>query len=76
MNNPISDIIYCQNMTLVTLPNLQSDSKIFAEILTAIAENGINADMISQTIRYKLFKLADVIKRYSDEAAVIGRTFF
>lgn len=45
----ISSVTYCQNITLVTLRNVPSESKIIGEILTAISENGVNVDMISQT---------------------------
>ncbi len=45
----IGAITYCQNIALVTLRNVPSESRIISEILTTIAENGINVDMISQT---------------------------
>ncbi len=49
MSNIISKITYCTNIALVTLPELQCDSGIIGEILTAIADGGVNIDMISQT---------------------------
>lgn len=49
MSNIITGITYCTNIALVTLPEINSDSGIFAEILTAIADSGVNIDMISQT---------------------------
>ena len=49
MTQPISSITYCQNIALVTLPEVPCDSRIIGEILTAISRNGINVDMISQT---------------------------
>jgi aspartokinase len=45
----ISSVTYCQNIALVTLRNVPSESKIIGEILTTISENGVNVDMISQT---------------------------
>lgn len=45
----ISNVTYCRNIALVTLRNVPCESKIIGEILTAIAEHGINVDMISQT---------------------------
>ncbi len=49
MTQPISNITYCHNIALVTLPEVPCDSQIIGEILTAISENGVNVDMISQT---------------------------
>ena len=49
MSKPISSITWCQNIALVTLPEVPCDSRIIGEILTAISENGVNVDMISQT---------------------------
>ncbi len=49
MNQPITKITYCPNIALVTLPEVPGDSKIVAEILTAISTSGVNVDMISQT---------------------------
>ncbi len=45
----ISHIIYCPNIALVTLRNVPFESSIVAEILTAISDNQVNVDMISQT---------------------------
>lgn len=45
----ISTVTYCRNVSLVTLRNVPYESGIIAEILTAISENGVNVDMISQT---------------------------
>jgi aspartate kinase len=45
----ISSITYCRNVALVTLRNVPYESSIIAEIFSAISENGINVDMISQT---------------------------
>jgi aspartokinase len=49
MKTPISNITYCQNIALVTLPQVPCDSQIIGEILTAISASGVNVDMISQT---------------------------
>ncbi len=49
MAQPITHITYCPNIALVTLPAIPGDSRIVADILTAIAESGVNVDMISQT---------------------------
>ena len=49
MSNIISEITYCGGIALVTLPEIQCDSGIIGEILTAIADGGVNVDMISQT---------------------------
>ena len=46
---PISRIIYCPNITLVTLPAVAHDSKSISQILTAISDHGINVDMIIQS---------------------------
>jgi aspartokinase len=46
---PISKIIYCPNITLVTLPTVAHDSQMISTILTTISDNGINVDMISQS---------------------------
>lgn len=45
----ISKVTYCRNIVSVTLRNVPSESRIIGEILTTIAENGVNVDMISQT---------------------------
>ena len=49
MESVITKITYCPNIALVTLPEVPSDSRITAEILTAISAAGVNIDMISQT---------------------------
>ncbi len=49
MEHVITRITYCPNIALVTLPEVPGDSKIVAEILTAISDHGVNVDMISQT---------------------------
>ena len=45
----ISKITYCRGIALVTLRNVPGDSRIIGDILTTIASNGVNVDMISQT---------------------------
>lgn len=45
----ISNLSFCQGVTLVTLRNVPCDSGVIGAIFTTIAENGINVDMISQT---------------------------
>lgn len=40
---------YCTNVALVTLRNVPAEIGIIGQILTTIADNGINVDMISQT---------------------------
>lgn len=49
MMKNIAKISYCRNVALVTLRNVPHESGIIGEILTAISEQGINVDMISQT---------------------------
>ena len=49
METVITKITHCPNIALVTLPEVPSDSRITAEILTAISDAGVNVDMISQT---------------------------
>ena len=49
MEQVITKITHCPNIALVTLPEIPSDSRIAAEILTAISDAGVNVDMISQT---------------------------
>lgn len=49
MSSCIERISYCENVTLITLSALPSDSRVVAEVLTAFAAQGINVDMISQT---------------------------
>ena len=45
----ISSITYCRNIALITLRNVPFESGVIGEIFTAISDNGINVDMISQT---------------------------
>ena len=45
----ISEISYCRGVTLVTLRNVPFDSAVIGALFTAIAEGGVNVDMISQT---------------------------
>ena len=45
----ISNIIYCRNISLVTLRNVPYESGIIGEIFTEISTAGVNVDMISQT---------------------------
>lgn len=45
----MTSITYCQNIALVTLRNVPSESNCISEIFTAISASGINVDMISQT---------------------------
>lgn len=45
----ISTVTYCRNVALVTLRNVPGEIGIIGDILTTIADNGINVDMISQT---------------------------
>lgn len=46
-----SKITYANNLTLISLSSLPCDNKIFATVLNACAEKGINLDMVSQTAR-------------------------
>ena len=45
----ISSITYCRNIALITLRNVPFESGVIGEIFTAISDNGVNVDMISQT---------------------------
>ena len=45
----MTSITYCQNIALVTLRNVPCESNCISEIFSAISQNGINVDMISQT---------------------------
>lgn len=45
----ISSVTYCPGVALVTLRNVPGEIRIIGQILTTIAEHGINVDMISQT---------------------------
>lgn len=45
----IAHVTYCENVALVTLRNVPSEGTLIGEIFTAIADGGINVDMISQT---------------------------
>lgn len=49
MNSGISKISYCRNISLISLSQAPGDSRIVAELLTALAQAGICIDMISQT---------------------------
>lgn len=49
MSHGITKIAYVSDVTLITLSSLPCDSRAVAEVLTALAENGVNVDMISQT---------------------------
>lgn len=53
MNSPISQITTEENVTLITLDNIPSKTSEIARIFSAIANAGINVDMISQTSPYK-----------------------
>lgn len=44
-------ITYAKNLTLISLSSLPCDNKVFATVLKAFSEKGINLDMISQTAR-------------------------
>lgn len=49
MNQGITKIAYASDITLITLSSLPCDSQVVAAVLTALAESGVNVDMISQT---------------------------
>ena len=49
MSHGIAKIAYVSDVTLITLSSLPCDSRAVAQVLTALAENGVNVDMISQT---------------------------
>ncbi|MCD7760471.1 MAG: ACT domain-containing protein [Clostridiales bacterium] len=49
MSQGITKIAYAADVTLITLSSLPSDSRTVAWVLTALSDNGVNVDMISQT---------------------------
>lgn len=49
MSQGITKITYASDVTLITLSSLPCDSRAVAAVLTALADNSINVDMISQT---------------------------
>ncbi|MCD7880771.1 MAG: ACT domain-containing protein [Clostridiales bacterium] len=49
MSQGITKIAYAADVTLITLSSLPSDSRTVASVLTALSDNGVNVDMISQT---------------------------
>ncbi|MCD7803496.1 MAG: ACT domain-containing protein [Clostridiales bacterium] len=49
MSQGITKIAYATDVTLITLSSLPSDSRTVASVLTALSDNGVNVDMISQT---------------------------
>ncbi|MCD8382291.1 MAG: ACT domain-containing protein [Clostridiales bacterium] len=49
MSQGITKIAYAPDVTLITLSSLPSDSRTVASVLTALSDNGVNVDMISQT---------------------------
>lgn len=76
MSHGIAKIAYAPEVTLITLSALPCDSKAVAEVLTALSEQGVNVDMISQTapqggsIRLS-FTIAD--SALGDALAVLAR---
>jgi len=51
--NPVTNVSVIDEITLVSLDKVPNNTKIFAEIFTALANENINIDMISQTSPYK-----------------------
>ena len=49
MSRGISKISYCNQISLISLSQAPGDSRIVAEMLTALSDSSINIDMISQT---------------------------
>lgn len=49
MSQGITKITHTSDVTLITLSSLPCDSRAVAAVLTALAERGVNVDMISQT---------------------------
>lgn len=49
MSQGITKIAYAADVTLITLSSLPSDSRTVASVLTALSDNGVNVDTISQT---------------------------
>lgn len=45
----MTSITYCENIALVTLRNVPCENSCIADLFSAISDNGINVDMISQT---------------------------
>jgi aspartokinase len=51
--NPVTDISVTYNVSLVTLYRLPNNTKVISELFNAIAQNGINIDMINQSPPYR-----------------------
>ncbi len=51
--NPVTDISVTYNVSLVTLYRLPNNTKVISELFNAIAQNGINIDMINQAPPYR-----------------------
>jgi aspartokinase len=54
-NSPVTNISIDFNIALITIDSLPNDIKIVPEILTAVANENINIDMISQMPPYNGF---------------------
>lgn len=50
---PVSNINVTYNVALVTIQSLPCDTRLLADIFSAIAQKGINIDMISQSPPYR-----------------------
>ena len=52
-NSPVSNLSITYNVALVTIQSLPCDTRLLADIFNAIAQKGINIDMISQSPPYR-----------------------
>lgn len=52
-NRPVTDISVTYNVALVTVDNLPNNINLVSRVFNAIAEHGINIDMISQAPPYR-----------------------
>lgn len=52
-NKAVTKVTVTNDVTLITMDNIPNKMKTIAEIFTAIAEAGINIDMISQSAPYR-----------------------
>lgn len=53
LGSVITNVYITERVTIVTLAGISSDTKVLAEVFGAIAEAGINIDMINQTQPYQ-----------------------
>ncbi|HOQ07989.1 MAG TPA: ACT domain-containing protein [Clostridiales bacterium] len=51
--SPVSNVTVTYNVALVTIHSLHCDTRLLADIFSAVAQKGINIDMISQSPPYR-----------------------